>query len=397
MTIAKFESNEQVIAFAVAHTPFFKDQPPTTVEEIGDGNINFVYRVSNDQASVIVKQALPFVRIIGEGWPLSLDRIRIEAACLAEEGKWAAAYVPQVFHFDSELSAVIMEDIGDHKNLRHALIARQTSRLLGEHLGQFLAETLFHTSDFYLDNYQKKKAVANYINPDLCKITEELFFWDPYCDHERNNINPALAVSAQALWADDELKTEVAKLKYHFMNDAQALLHGDLHAGSVFVTTDSTKVIDPEFAFYGPMGFDIGSIIGNLLINCAAQQGLPGTDSEKQAYREQLLDTIETLWSTFSTTFLQRVTEKCSDPVFSQKGFAEAVIKHTWHESMGYAGTELIRRVVGLAHVADLDSIEDPIVRAESEKLALNLGVLLIKQRSEIRSPSVLRAVVQSF
>ena len=34
------------------------------------------------------------------------------------------------------------------------------------------------------------------------------------------------------------------------MTNAQALLHGDLHTGSVFVRDDSTKVIDPEFAFY---------------------------------------------------------------------------------------------------------------------------------------------------
>ncbi len=24
------------------------------------------------------------------------------------------------------------------------------------------------------------------------------------------------------------------------------------------------KVIDPEFSFYGPMGYDIGNVIGNL-------------------------------------------------------------------------------------------------------------------------------------
>ena len=27
---------------------------------------------------------------------------------------------------------------------------------------------------------------------------------------------------------------------------------------------EGTKVIDPEFAFYGPMGYDIGNVIGNL-------------------------------------------------------------------------------------------------------------------------------------
>lgn len=39
------------------------------------------------------------------------------------------------------------------------------------------------------------------------------------------------------------------------------------------VTSDSTQVIDPEFAFYGPMGFDIGAFIGNLILAFFAQDG----------------------------------------------------------------------------------------------------------------------------
>ena len=42
-----------------------------------------------------------------------------------------------------------------------------------------------------------------------------------------------------------------------FCERAQALLHGDLHTGSVMVTHESTQVLDLELAFYGPMGFDM--------------------------------------------------------------------------------------------------------------------------------------------
>lgn len=402
MTNAKFVNDAEIIEFVLSNTQIFNteqfaDTSALRVEEIGDGNINFVYRITNGQQSVIVKQALPYVRIIGEGWPLSLDRIRIEAQCLKEEGRWAADYVPAVYYFDLARAAFIMQDIGDHENLRHALIARRSLPELGRHLGEFLAETLFHTSDFYLDTYQKKAAVADYINPDLCKITEELFFWDPFCDHERNSVNPPLLEAAQALWKDDLLKIEAAKLKYHFMNDAQALLHADLHSGSVFVKADSTQVIDPEFAFYGPMSFDIGSIIGNLLLNFAGQPGLEGDAEEKQAYREYLLTTIDMLWISFRSRFQALASEQCKDPVFASASFVEAFIANTWHESMGYAGTELIRRTIGLAHVADLDSIEDINLRAVSEKFALDLGSALIKQRQDIKSPQVLKALIQAI
>jgi len=54
------------------------------IEEIGDGNLNFVYRVKNQdsQKSLIVKQAVPYLRIAGEGFPLSRERMNYEIRAL---------------------------------------------------------------------------------------------------------------------------------------------------------------------------------------------------------------------------------------------------------------------------------------------------------------------------
>ena len=62
-------------------------------------------------------------------------------------------------------------------------------------------------------------------------------------------------------------------LPFRFCERAQALIHGDLHTGSVMVTRESTQVIDPEFAFYGPMGFDIEAFLRNLILALFAQDG----------------------------------------------------------------------------------------------------------------------------
>ncbi len=83
------------------------------------------------------------------------------------------------------------------------------------------------------------------------------------------------------LYEDEALHGEVAALRNGFMNNAQALIHGDLHSGSIFANEQGIKVIDPEFAFYGPMGYDIGNVIGNLFFR-VGQQGL---------YRRQRGDT----------------------------------------------------------------------------------------------------------
>ena len=66
-----------------------------------------------------------------------------------------------------------------------------------------------------------------------------------------------------------------------FCERAQALIHGDLHTGSMMVTVDSTQVIDPEFGFYGPMGFDIGAFLGNLILAFFAQDGHADNGNER--------------------------------------------------------------------------------------------------------------------
>ncbi|OAE35827.1 hypothetical protein AXG93_4225s1310 [Marchantia polymorpha subsp. ruderalis] len=71
--------------------------------------------------------------------------------------------------------------------------------------------------------------------------------------------SPQLDEDVRSLREDIELKSEIAELKARFCERTQPLLHGDLHTGSIMVTETSTKVIDPEFSFNGPMGFDVDS------------------------------------------------------------------------------------------------------------------------------------------
>ena len=57
------------------------------------------------------------------------------------------------------------------------------------------------------------------------------------------------------------------------MEQGQALLHGDMHTGSLMVTQDTTYAIDAEFAVYGPIAFDVGKFMANLLLAFFALDG----------------------------------------------------------------------------------------------------------------------------
>lgn len=359
-------------------------------QEIGDGNLNYVYRVS-DRASgkgVIIKQALPYAKVVGESWPLTLKRAAIEAAALRKHGEYAAGLVPEVYGTDEELAYTIMEDLSHLTIAREGLIQGKEYPKLSSDIGEYLAQTLFHTSDFALHPFEKKRLAAEFSNPELCKITEDLIFTDPFFDYETNDFEPELRQTVEAIWHNDRLKLEAAKLKRSFLTEAEALLHGDLHTGSIFADDNKTKVIDPEFAFYGPIGFDVGLFIANLIAQGITRNG----DG-----RGSIVGHIENTWQVFETRFTELWKNEGIEDFKEVPGYRESVLEKIFKDTLGFAGCELIRRTIGLAHVKDLDGIEDAAVRIESKKQALRIGETLILKRSELTSIQDVTALLKEL
>jgi len=391
MSFIKFSGNNQIISFVRNHSDMFPEHSALEVEEISDGNLNYVYRVSDSSGkSLIVKQAPPYIRVIGDGWPLTQDRIRIEQQSLQFTALHCPKIVPEVYHYDSQHCVILMQDIGDHDNLRQLLIDRTELPQIAKQLGNYLAQMMFRSSSMGMESTAHKALVKQSQNPQLCKISEEVYFWDPFCDHERNDVNPLLKPEAEVIWSNQNLKREVAQLKRRFMSDTEALIHGDLHTGSVFATSESCKVIDPEFSFCGPIGFDTGVLFANLLLNYAGQQNLPGDSRERKAYQNWLLLTLGDIWQQFSAQFDSLMTTETLDPSLSDPGYQQWYLQQIWQDSLGYAGVEMTRRTIGIAHVADIMNIEDPELRADSERLSLQIATMLILQRNTLNTPKQL-------
>ncbi|HEY8343466.1 MAG TPA: S-methyl-5-thioribose kinase [Calditerricola sp.] len=376
---------------------FFPRDANLTSREIGDGNLNLVFHLVDPKSghSLILKQALPYARIVGESWPLTLDRARIEAEALRIEGELAPGLVPKVVHYDADLALTVMEDLSDHTIMRKGLIVRTVYPRFAEHIATFLARTLFFTSDLYLSPEEKKVKQRSFINPEMCKITEDLVFSHPYYKADTNQFNPLIRDAVEALWQNGELKREVAKLKDVFMTKAQALIHGDLHTGSIMVKADSTKVIDPEFAFYGPMGFDLGAVFANLLLSYASHEGHTPNEAERRDFQAWLLETIEAIWRGFEEQFAELWAEHVKDEMWKAPGYREAYLRAVLQDAVGFAGCKMMRRVIGLAHVADLETISDPAVRAMCEKLALAIGEALVLRRETVQRIEDLTALVR--
>ncbi|MFP1917122.1 S-methyl-5-thioribose kinase [Lonsdalea quercina] len=382
---------DDAVAYARQYGGVAEAHTLVAAEEIGDGNLNLVFKIRDTQgvSRVIVKQALPYVRCVGESWPLTLDRSRIEAETLLTHARFCPQHTVAVLHHDPELAVMVQEDLSDHRIWRNELVAGCHYPQAASQLGEYLAQTLFHTSDFYQPPHDKKAAVSRFTNPELCQITEDLFFTDPYIDHERNQFEPELLPNVLALREDRALKRAVAALKHGFLAKAEALLHGDVHSGSIFVAEGKLKVIDAEFGFYGPIGFDVGSALGNLLLNYCGVPGLLGAEAAKTA-RSQRLEECVTLWRTFAERFTVLCAEQGREPALAADGYAELFLRQVWQDAVGYCGSELIRRTIGLAHVADLDSIADKQARLTAKRHALALGRALIVEAGDIADPKAL-------
>ncbi|HEX7055807.1 MAG TPA: S-methyl-5-thioribose kinase [Bacilli bacterium] len=368
-----------------------------SAKEVGDGNLNLVFIIKDDVTgkSVVLKQALPYARVVGESMPLTVDRSRIESEALQVQAKLCPEYTPRIFHVDHGMSLFVMEDLSDYKIMRKGLIEKNAYPHFAEQISEFLAKTLFYTSDLYLPPFAKKENVGKFINPELCKISEDLIFTQPYYDAPENNIPEEIAADVAALWDNEPLKLEVAKLKYHFMTRADALLHGDLHTGSIFIKEDALKVIDPEFAYYGPMGFDIGAVLANLLLNYCAQEGWADHAQELREVRERLLSMIADIWLKFDAKFRRLMLSECKDYIFSRPGFQDIYLSYVFAETVGFAGCKMIRRIHGLAHVADIDQIPDAAKRASAQRLALKIGQLLIMKREKIANVEMLTEMIK--
>src|SRR5258708_13299492 len=168
--------------------------------EVGDGNLNLVFIVSGAKGAVIVKQALPYIRCVGESWAFTLERAYFENEALTEEAKFVPHLLPKRYHYDSSLAAIVMEFLSPHIILRKGFIQGIRYPRLAADIAEFMAQTLFKTSDLYLEAAAKKQRMEIFCrNTELCKITAELLFTDPYRIPKLNPWTPP-HLDETALW-----------------------------------------------------------------------------------------------------------------------------------------------------------------------------------------------------
>ena len=164
------------------------------------------------------------------------------------------------------------------------------------------------------------------------------------------------------------------------MTSAEALLHGDLHTGSVMVKTDasgnatSTRAFDSEFSFYGPIAFDIGACFANFYIALARATALGRTE-----HADYISRLPEELWESFEKHFRLLWPNRADKRVFSDQ-LLEGLLNQWKFEAIGFAAAKMVRRIVGLAKTTDIETL-DPALRIGAARGVLRSAQMAIRER----------------
>jgi 5-methylthioribose kinase len=235
---------------------------PIAVERAGAGNMNLTLRVMPAVGpSFILKQGRPWVEKYKQ-IPAPADRTLVEAGfySLVQGNPFVAARMPAILDFDRDHLVLVLEDVGegDFTSIyTDGVIAATTLAELLEWLEQLVAAKV-------PDAHRPLLA-----NRAMRALNHEHIFRLPLLEDngvDLDGITPGLRIAAGNLQRDADYCDAVTALGTRYLADGHTLVHGDYFPGSWLKTAAGVRVIDPEFCFLGDPEFDCGVMAAHLLI-----------------------------------------------------------------------------------------------------------------------------------
>jgi 5-methylthioribose kinase len=342
------------------------------VTEVTAGNMNRVFIARGPLGSLAVKQAPPWVQAVGPEWPIDPNRIASEARAYAMLAELAPSSVPAVEPVDLDRYVLVMEDLSDLDVLRDVLVRQVADHvagadpvpidfdLLGTVVGRFSAELSLATSLVGLAADDHAALVSTAANPELCALTVDAVLEEPYRLNDHNHWIPELDAEVRALYVDTELLGAVDHVQQIFATRAEALIHGDLHSGSLMIGerdgTQATKIFDPEFSFVGPIGMDLGLFWANLTIASIA-----ATQVDAHDLAAARSSAIGSSWAAFVSVVTERWPHRLAAPDgLDLDDWLARIRSDAWR----FAGVESVRRVAGYSHAADFETLPAAVTPA---------------------------------
>lgn len=338
------------------------------VKESIEGFVNLIYHVYDQSGkSVIMKQMLsmPRFRIEDEknntvedsnrgGWTLDLGRMRSEIATLIFWNSVYPGICPEIYLFDEPGRIIVMEDLMELSLLRFELCRMVKHGHFTNKIGAFFARNLFYSSNLHLTNYKKSEVERFFTNPEYTALVEFLFHENIGVSWERDMI-PGTAEKRTELVDNPAIQAEFKRLENKFMEDKECLIHTDLHSSNIMISADDVRIIDGEFAGFGPLAQDFGRLTASLSLNYVSWFGdADRTAEEKADFHNYLLTTIEDLYSTFQNEFRQLVDTHREESYSLKTLDVEAYLIDQLQNALSYTGVNIMSRLANRGICYDL-------------------------------------------
>lgn len=386
-------NKDNIIPYLKEHMPDFDDSVPVHIsvigegqeEEDGDGYVNYIFRIQTDQERYVLKQGLPIARVTGAEMEMSrnkldYDSMKIRSAIVPE-------YTPHVCFHDPDNNLFVMEDVSHLKISRFQFNRNVMFENFGRMCGECLGKTDFYTSEYYLDRAQFRSMMCRFENTAMRKIMEDGMFIDRFNTEIEQSLGAEFVRFAELFSRDSRYVTELFKLRRSFMSHTDALIHADFHTSNIFASDDEMKVVDMEFTFVGPFGYDLGYLTGNLISQyCAACFKPFATEKERMEFKAYILATIKRLYYTYFLTFTNSWNEDCKLRYKNQNGLRRSIMDEVMVQSPGYASMVNWFRSASDIPYPDFDVIEDVNARRQAVTLSLLIDWQIMFERYRYQS-----------
>jgi aminoglycoside phosphotransferase (APT) family kinase protein len=302
------------------------------VRQLGGGVSNVVLAVGEGPGSVVVKQALPRLRVADE-WLAPRERALAEAEALDLVNGITPGAAPHVLDRDTERCALVIERApSGWEDWKSLLLAGTIDPNVGARLGSVLSS--WHNATFQTSTLSPR-------------------FSDPE-PFEALRIDPYYRTVARRL-------SLMSRSVLHYVDEMQArrlcLVHGDFSPKNVLVGPEPQLwVIDFEVAHLGDPAFDVAFLLCHLML--------------KSLHRPELAMGYDRCGLEFASTY--------------QEG-ARAELAPSWDYVLGHVGCLLLARVEGKSPAEYLT--------AEERSRAKRFGEILVSGPPP--SPADLAAIRQ--
>ncbi|MGI6108596.1 MAG: phosphotransferase [Eubacteriaceae bacterium] len=355
-------------------------------EEDGDGFVNFVYRVWDQNGkSLIVKQAKQFLKKINPGTnPMKQDRNLTEACIMEIKGAIVPQYIPEIYDVDKKNHVYICEDCSNLRILRFEMMRGMQFPNFPEQIGEFLAKTNFYTSEIYMDAVEHRKLQAAFLNPSMRLIFEiGLFLREESAFNEKRpvppDIDPARIEINEIPWQDENFRTQMLRLRQLHMKKAECLVHGDLHTSNILISQDEMKIIDQEYTYMGLASCDTGYLMGSLLYEYIRWFYMPDHTEEYCArMRQSVLSYMRGMIESYIRIYAE-CWDRDAKPMYRPHvQYRDQLMKDFMHEVCGASGAQVISRVGSFVPLPDFDTIASEQDRTDACRIAMWTAKYLI-------------------